>query len=79
MNAHRRRQTAARVIDAMAKGLTLHLTYARGGGRWALSNGKTVPSEVALAVVNDLRIIGVGDALFDDGPGQTWHYADPAS
>jgi hypothetical protein len=31
------------------------------------------------AVVNDLRIVGVGDALFDDGPGQTWRYADPAS
>jgi hypothetical protein len=62
----------------MAKGSTLHLTYTKGGGRWALSNGKTIASEVARAVVNDLRIVGVGDALFDDA-SQTWRYADPAS
>jgi hypothetical protein len=79
MNALQRRQTAARVIDAMAKGSTLHLMYTKSGSRWALSNGKAIASDVALMVVNDLRIVGAGDALFGGGPGQSWHYADPAS
>jgi hypothetical protein len=61
----------------MEQGATLHVTHTKSGSYWTLSDGTCVASHIALMVVNDLRIVGVGDSLFDDVPCQTWHYVDP--
>ena len=73
-----RRRAAAQVIDSMAKGVALHLTFVKSGSRWTLSTGTPVASDVALAVVNDDRVVGEDDGLFKNGPGQTWRYVSTA-
>jgi hypothetical protein len=73
----RRRGKAARVITAMERGAALHLSFNKHGSAWTLSTGVSVTAEVALMVLNDVRIIGCGDGLFGGGPCQTWRY-DPS-
>jgi hypothetical protein len=72
----RRRRGAARVITEMARGASLHLAFTRHGSDFMLSNGTRVTPEVALLVVNDVRIVGVNDGLFPATP-QTWRYVEP--
>jgi hypothetical protein len=66
LGASQRRLEAARVIAVMAKGATLDIVFTENGSHWLLSNGKRVDSAVALAVINDVRIV--------EGTSQTWHY-----
>jgi hypothetical protein len=66
-----RRQKAARVITAMERGQTLNLTFTKTGSVFTLSDGTRVASEVALTVINDLRIVLQSDGLFPALP-QTW-------
>jgi hypothetical protein len=69
----RRREKAASIIAAMARGLTLNLTFTKSGSAFTLSNGSRVAPEVAVMVVNDVRIISQSDGLFPALP-QTWKY-----
>ena len=71
----RRRQKASRVIAAMERGASLHLTFLKRGSVWTLSDGTIVPSEIALAVVNDVRVVSAGDGLFPS-VSQTWRYVE---
>ena len=71
----RRRAAAARVITSMARGTSLHLTFLKRGSLWMLSDGSIVPAEIALAVVNDVRVVSAGDGLFPS-VSQTWRYVE---
>jgi hypothetical protein len=76
---HRRqdrlRAKAARVVTAMERGQTLNLTFTKTGSAFTLSDGTHVASEVAITVINDVRIISACDGLFPSLP-QTWKHAD---
>jgi hypothetical protein len=72
----RRRARAARIIAAMARGAALHLTFTKRGSDFVLSDGTRVAPDIALMVVNDLRVVSVGDGLFPATP-QTWRYVEP--
>ena len=72
----RRRRGAARVITEMSRGASLHLAFTRHGSDFTLSNGIRVTPEVALLVVNDVRVVSVNDGLFSTTP-QTWRYCEP--
>jgi hypothetical protein len=65
-----RRQEAARIIDEMMAGATLQIVFTQTGSHWLLSTGERVASGTALAVVNDVRIVGDGGLY--DGASQTW-------
>jgi len=71
----RRRAAAARVITAMERGATLNLTFTRSGSAFTLSDGTCVPPEVAVAVINDVRILSACDGLFPSLP-QTWKHIE---
>lgn len=71
----RRRQKAASVIAAMARGASLNLIFTRSGSAWTLSDGTHVAAEIALMVVNDVRVVSVNDGLFPVTP-QTWRYVE---
>jgi hypothetical protein len=72
----RRRHEAAAVIAAMAGGASLQLSFSKHGSTWTLSDGAVVSTEVALLIVNDVRVISVNDGLFPTTP-QTWRYCEP--
>jgi hypothetical protein len=72
----RRRVKAAHVITAMSRGASLNLTFTPRGSVWTLSGGIIVAPEIALAVVNDVRVCRVNDGLFPATP-QTWRYVGP--
>lgn len=71
----RRRAAAARVITTMSRGATMNLTFTRHGSAFTLSNGEHVPPEVAVGVINDVRIISQSDGLFPALP-QTWRHVE---
>jgi hypothetical protein len=71
----RRREKAAHVITAMMRGATLNLRFTRTGSAFTLSDGTRVASEVAIAVINDVRIISQSDGLFPSLP-QSWRYVE---
>jgi hypothetical protein len=75
--SERARRAAARIISAMARGVTLQLSFTKSGSHWRLSNGRPVAGDVALALVNDVRVVGDHDGLFENGPCQIWKY-DPS-
>ena len=72
----RRRAAAARVITAMSRGASLSLMFTRSGSAFTLSNGAHVAPEVAIAVINDVRIISQNDGLFT--LPQTWKHVEQA-
>jgi hypothetical protein len=71
----RRREKAVHVITAMQRGASLNLTFTKRGSVWTLSGGTVVAPEIALAVVNDVRVYSVNDGLFPQIP-QTWRYVE---
>jgi len=72
----RRRHSAARVISEMSRGAVLHLTFTKSGTNFVLSNGTPVSTDIALLVVNDVRVVSVNDGLFPTTL-QTWRYCEP--
>jgi hypothetical protein len=60
----------------MQCGQSLNLSFERGMRRWLLSDGSSVTDAVAKIVTADPRVVGVGDALFKNMPGQTWRYVE---
>jgi hypothetical protein len=80
-NTHRRLakrvgrlERAQAVLDAMRAGATLHLFNAKQRRWWTLSTGEEVHRDVAKLVIASSSVVGVGDALFRDVPGQTWRW-----
>jgi hypothetical protein len=73
----RRRAAAARVITAMSRGASLSLMFTRSGSAFTLSSGEHVPSEIAVAVINDVRIVSQNDGLFPSLP-QSWKHVEQA-
>jgi hypothetical protein len=69
-------RNVATVLDAMRAGCTLHLEFFSTGSRWKLSNGLYVNNTIALVVINNKHVCGVGDALFASAPSQTWRYIE---
>jgi hypothetical protein len=61
----RRRHSAACVIAEMAHGAALHLTFTKSGRNFVLSNGTPVSTDIALLVVNDVRVVSVNDVVPD--------------
>jgi hypothetical protein len=71
------RREAARIIARMAEErLTLRICHTKSGSSWALSDGTSVPTRVALSAVNDVRLTSNEDGLFPGVP-QSWKYDDP--
>jgi hypothetical protein len=71
----RRRAAAARVITAMERGATLNLMFTKHGSAFTLSDGTHVAPEIAVAVINDVRIVSQSDGLFPALP-QTWRHVE---
>jgi hypothetical protein len=65
-----------RHLDRRRHGAALHLTFTKSGSNFVLSNGTPVPTDIALLVVNDVRVVSVNDGLFPTAP-QTWRYVTP--
>jgi hypothetical protein len=63
-------------LTAMKYGAALHLRYGHHGPTWYLSNGGAVTDEVAKIVIQNIHVAGVGDALFDAVPAQTFRYIE---
>jgi hypothetical protein len=72
----RNRKGAAAILTKMQRGQLLNLSFERGMRRWLLSDGTIVTDEVAKIVTADHRVVGVGDALFKNMPGQIWRYVE---
>ena len=69
-----RLEKAEAVLAEMRRGNALHLSHTRSGPQWALSNGREVPDSIAKLVVASSSVEGVGDALFDGCPAQTFRW-----
>ena len=70
----RLRRDVNRVLGAMERGASLHCSHERGRTIWKLSTGSFVTPEAAAVVIASNDVVGVGDSLFPDHPGQTWRY-----
>jgi hypothetical protein len=70
-----KRTTDFVLTEMRVKGATLHLSFENGCGVWFLSNDKRpLADAVGLSVARDLHVAGVGDALFEGAPCQTFRY-----
>jgi hypothetical protein len=67
---------AATALAAMRdKGLVLHLHLSPSGCHWRLSDGHPIDADIALRLINDRHVVGVGDALFE-GLSQTSRFRE---
>jgi hypothetical protein len=78
VRARNLRLRVAHCITAMTRGAVLHLTYTKHGSDFRLSDGTRVPPEVAMLVVNDVRIHSADAGLFPGTP-QTWRFDDQST
>ena len=67
-------EKAEAVLAEMRAGAALHLQYTKQGPCWALSTGRQVSDVVARLVTASASVVGVGDALFDGCPAQTFRW-----
>jgi hypothetical protein len=67
-------EKAKAVLAEMQAGAALHLQYTKQGPCWALSTGRQVSDDVARLVTASASVVGVGDALFDGCPAQTFRW-----
>jgi len=74
----RRRSGTAFILSKMECGATLHMYFAKSGPVWFLSDGTTVPCNIAEIVTNNPNIAGIGDSLFPHfaDVSQTFRYVD---
>jgi hypothetical protein len=72
------RLEVAHVITAMSRGASLQLAFTKRGSAFVLSDGTPVAYEIAVMVINDLRIVSNSDGLFPALP-QSWSYQEPRS
>jgi hypothetical protein len=73
----RRQVSKAQVLAALSDGATLQRVNRPGGVQWLLSDGREISSQVAGAVISDVSVIGVGDALFGAKLSQTFRLVGP--
>ena len=52
----------------------LHLQHTKQGPVWTLTSGRQVTDVVAKLVIASSSVVGVGDALFDCVPAQTFRW-----
>jgi hypothetical protein len=71
----RRRAGVNKLLAAIRRGASLHLSYQNGQPLWQLSTGEFVPSDVAEIVIKAPDVVSVGDALLPNHPAQTWRSA----
>jgi hypothetical protein len=64
------------LIAQMQQGAILQATFSRSGVRWSLSNGKSVPSKIAKAVIGLPEIVAGSDSLFEEVGSQTYEHVD---
>jgi hypothetical protein len=71
-------RTASFVLKQMrTKGSTLHCSFERGKTVWFLSSDRRPLADgVGVAVSRDQRVVGVGDALLQGVPSQTFCYTE---
>jgi hypothetical protein len=72
------RLEAARVIAVMSRGASMQLEFTKHGSAFMLSDGTKVRPEIAILIINDLRIVANADGLFRGCP-QSWRYEEPRS
>jgi hypothetical protein len=70
--------TVLATLSAMKKGQALHRHHAWYGAAWFLTDGRTVPAEIAEIVIKNKQIASVGDSLFADTPAQTYRWISPS-
>jgi len=75
---NQQRAKAAQVITTMERGASLNLSFTKSGSLFILSDGTHVAPEVAIAVINDVRIVVDSSGLFSSTP-QSWKYEEPRS
>jgi len=73
--SQRCKREATSVLSAMQRGQHLNVWFDHQGSHWKLSGGRGVPDDVARLVVENERVISVGDALFANMTPQTFRYA----
>jgi hypothetical protein len=66
----------ATVLTVMRRGEALILEYRWHGRVWCLSGGRHITDEIAQVVIQSTNVSGVGDALFNDAPAQTWRWVE---
>jgi hypothetical protein len=59
---------------ALRAGAALHLTY-QPRPRWTLSTGTEITDAAARVIIATPNVIGVGGALFDGVPSQTYRWS----
>jgi hypothetical protein len=52
----------------------LHLQHTPQGPQWTLTTGRQVSDVIAKLVTASASVVGVGDALFDGCPAQTFRW-----
>jgi hypothetical protein len=67
-------EQAELVLEEMRAGAALHLQHTKQGPAWTLSNGRPVSDTIAKLVIASASVVGVGDALFDGYPAQTFRW-----
>ncbi len=75
----RRQQAAARILEEMRNGASLHRCNRGARVIWVLSTGRFVTHEAVTDVMRDPRIVGVGDSLFGTALrelSQTFRYVE---
>jgi uncharacterized protein YuzB (UPF0349 family) len=72
----RREHTAADLLQAMKRGVSLHRCNRNHRVLWALSTGEIVTAEAADDLLRNPHVVGVGDALFADAPSQTFRWIE---
>jgi hypothetical protein len=60
------------VLAELRKGCRLNLSYGYGRPAWQLTSGQSVSAKAAAIITVTDGIVGGGDSLFTDLPGQTW-------
>jgi hypothetical protein len=71
----------AGALSALRDGECLHLHICRRAGPtwWLSRSGRKLDPEVALAVIKNPNVVGVGDSLWVGAPAQTYRYVEPQS
>jgi hypothetical protein len=73
--SRRCQREAASVLSAMERGQHLNVWFNHQGPHWKLSGGRRVPDDVARLVIENERVVSVGDSLFAGMTPQTFRYA----
>jgi hypothetical protein len=69
-----RLRSAEHVLQAMAAGQSLHLSFSRRDSGWRLHpSGERVATDAAKVIIRNPQVVAVNDGLFPETP-QTWRW-----